>query len=116
MEKVLRWQATLQALGFDPGPLDGKMGPRTAAAIRAFNVAAGMDANAPEADFERALFQAVNAKGITVKVPKLPGVTSPSIPGPGPAPSAIPWWKVGVGGAILAGLAWLAWPQKKRGR
>lgn len=39
---VARTQASLKAAGFDPGPVDGKMGPQTKAAIRAFQKASGL--------------------------------------------------------------------------
>jgi cell wall-associated NlpC family hydrolase len=39
--KVLEMQTMLQAAGFDPGPLDGKFGPRTLAALRAYQGATG---------------------------------------------------------------------------
>lgn len=35
-------QAQLQAHGFDPGPVDGKLGPRTCRAVRAYQRAAGL--------------------------------------------------------------------------
>lgn len=39
---VLELQRRLKSLGFDPGPLDGKRGPRTTAAVRAFQGAFGL--------------------------------------------------------------------------
>jgi murein L,D-transpeptidase YcbB/YkuD len=38
-------QTTLTTLGFDPGPIDGKSGPRTEAAIRRFQLAHGLVAD-----------------------------------------------------------------------
>lgn len=38
-------QRRLKALGFDPGPLDGKTGPRTVRAIKAFQLANGLAAD-----------------------------------------------------------------------
>ena len=42
-ERVRRVQERLAAAGFDPGPVDGAMGPRTRAALRAFQEARGLD-------------------------------------------------------------------------
>lgn len=42
---VLEIQQALKAAGFDPGPLDGKMGPRTKAAITAYQSANGLAAD-----------------------------------------------------------------------
>jgi len=39
---VLDVQTALKKAGYDPGPLDGKMGPATSAAIRAFQAAHGL--------------------------------------------------------------------------
>jgi murein DD-endopeptidase MepM/ murein hydrolase activator NlpD len=38
-------QAALAALGFDPGPLDGLDGPKTRAAVTAFQMSRGLDAD-----------------------------------------------------------------------
>lgn len=39
-----RWaQGALKQLGFDPGPIDGQMGPRTQAAIKAYQTARGLE-------------------------------------------------------------------------
>ena len=38
-------QLALQRAGFDPGPIDGKMGRRTRAALRAFQQAQGLSAD-----------------------------------------------------------------------
>jgi peptidoglycan hydrolase-like protein with peptidoglycan-binding domain len=35
-------QAKLKSEGFDPGPVDGRMGPRTASAVRAYQKAQGL--------------------------------------------------------------------------
>jgi hypothetical protein len=43
--RVLGVQRRLRALGFDPGPLDGKMGPRTRKAIVAYQRARGLSAD-----------------------------------------------------------------------
>lgn len=42
LDNVLTQQQWLKALGFDPGKLDGKMGPKTQAAVRAFQEAHGL--------------------------------------------------------------------------
>jgi peptidoglycan hydrolase-like protein with peptidoglycan-binding domain len=42
-ERVRLAQERLAAAGFDPGPVDGAMGPRTRAALRAFQEARGLD-------------------------------------------------------------------------
>jgi peptidoglycan hydrolase-like protein with peptidoglycan-binding domain len=42
-ERVRRVQERLAAAGFDPGPADGIAGPRTRAALRAFQEARGLD-------------------------------------------------------------------------
>jgi peptidoglycan hydrolase-like protein with peptidoglycan-binding domain len=39
---VLDLQRRLHLLGFDPGPLDGRMGPKTRAAIKAFQKSRGV--------------------------------------------------------------------------
>jgi peptidoglycan hydrolase-like protein with peptidoglycan-binding domain len=39
-----KWaQESLKKLGFDPGPIDGQMGPKTQAAIKAFQAANGLE-------------------------------------------------------------------------
>jgi peptidoglycan hydrolase-like protein with peptidoglycan-binding domain len=42
-ERVRRAQERLAAAGFDPGPVDGVVGARTRAALRAFQEARGLD-------------------------------------------------------------------------
>jgi Putative peptidoglycan binding domain/CHAP domain len=42
---VLQVQRRLARLGFEPGPLDGEYGPATERAVRAFQAAAGIDAD-----------------------------------------------------------------------
>jgi cell wall-associated NlpC family hydrolase len=44
-EEVRRIQRRLQRHGFDPGPADGVFGPRTDAAVRAFQTAKGFEPN-----------------------------------------------------------------------
>lgn len=42
-EKVRWLQRRLQRHGFDPGPADGVFGPRTEAAVRAFQTSKGLE-------------------------------------------------------------------------
>lgn len=42
-EQVARTQQALTDLGYDPGPVDGFMGPATAAAIRAYQKSIGVE-------------------------------------------------------------------------
>ena len=42
-DDVLKLQRRLKAAGYDPGPLDGAFGPKTDAAVRALQEAAGVD-------------------------------------------------------------------------
>ena len=44
-ERIRAVQQALARLGYDPGPADGLMGPRTRAAIRAFQAASGLAAD-----------------------------------------------------------------------
>lgn len=44
-DEVAWTQRALAQLGFDPGPVDGQMGPRTEAAIRAFAAQSGLNAS-----------------------------------------------------------------------
>ena len=39
---VRKVQARLESLGFDPGPIDGKFGPKTLKAVLAFQKAEGL--------------------------------------------------------------------------
>ena len=45
ISRVREVQLALKAAGFDPGSLDGRMGPRTRTAIRDFQVAQGLPAD-----------------------------------------------------------------------
>ncbi len=44
-DEVTRLQKRLAAAGFDPGAADGHFGPKTDAALRAFQADAGIDAD-----------------------------------------------------------------------
>lgn len=108
---VARWQATLSALGFSSGVVDGVWGPRTAQAVRDFRAAAGLyDPEAgPDADFEAALFRATQARGITVNVPTSGGGGGSPMDPSAPAPE-FPIGKtlgilllLGAGGLLLLG-------------
>lgn len=44
-ERVKEVQVALRAAGFDPGSTDGKLGPRTRAAVRDFQLANGLEAD-----------------------------------------------------------------------
>lgn len=41
-EEIKKLQETLKAKGQDPGPIDGMMGPKTRAAVKAFQEASGL--------------------------------------------------------------------------
>jgi peptidoglycan hydrolase-like protein with peptidoglycan-binding domain len=75
---VIAVQRELARLGLDPGPADGAAGPRTAAAVRAFQSATGLpvDGEATEPVLQRlrdgsAPGQAVLAQGLAAQVPAL---------------------------------------------
>jgi murein L,D-transpeptidase YcbB/YkuD len=44
-EEIMKVQEALKAKGQDPGPVDGSMGPKTRAAIKAFQEASGIKAS-----------------------------------------------------------------------
>ena len=44
-EELRELQSALQRLGYDPGPIDGLYGPKTATAIRAYQTATGLPVN-----------------------------------------------------------------------
>lgn len=54
MSRTLEIQAQLKKLGFDPGPLDGQDGPKTRAAVRAFQAARGLSVDGIVGDRTRA--------------------------------------------------------------
>lgn len=56
-QEIRRIQTSLARLGFDPGPLDGLIGPRTREAIRAFERAKGLPVNGEASRFLAAQLQ-----------------------------------------------------------
>jgi cell wall-associated NlpC family hydrolase len=57
-EDVRRIQRRLQMHGFDPGPADGAFGPRTEAAVRAFQHAKGLEVDGIVGPLTRAALEA----------------------------------------------------------
>lgn len=59
--KIQKTQEQLKALGVDPGPIDGKMGPKTIAGVKAFQTMAGLKADGKVGpDTEKALADGKN--------------------------------------------------------
>src|SRR5262245_18585771 len=58
---AIGWQAALEAHGFSPGLVDGRVGPKTLRALRAFQLAAGLAASG---DFDAATFAALRLEGV----------------------------------------------------
>ncbi|GLK77278.1 hypothetical protein GCM10008171_25320 [Methylopila jiangsuensis] len=65
---TLEIQRRLQALGFDPGPLDGRSGPRTESAIRLFQTARGLSVDGVAGPNTRAALEAADAPASASKV------------------------------------------------
>ena len=62
---IRRIQKSLRALGYDPGPADGNIGPRTRAAVRAFELENGLPVSGNVSEvLERALFSAQITGGL----------------------------------------------------
>lgn len=84
---VREQQAALRAAGFDPGPIDGIIGPRTRAAIRAYQQANGLTVDGIVGPQTTAALQRSTAgqpqvtPGAAVRDPSPPGVPS-TLPGP----------------------------------
>lgn len=76
---TLEIQRQLAALGFDPGPIDGIIGPRTRAAIRAFQTSRGLLVDGIVGPQTRAAFAAAT-----------PTPATPSAPSPSPAALIVP--------------------------
>jgi hypothetical protein len=65
LQTVRGAQSALAALGFDPGAIDGKDGPKTQAAVVAFQTSVGLDADGKVGPLTRAaLASALDATGI----------------------------------------------------
>ena len=63
-ERIRAVQRALARLGYDPGPFDGTIGPRTRAAIRAFQAASGLAADGKlTPELEREIRSAAAATG-----------------------------------------------------
>ena len=58
---AMAWQAALEAHGFSPGRVDGRVGPKTVRALRAFQIAAGLE---PSGKFDAPTFAALRLEGV----------------------------------------------------
>ena len=74
---VARAQRALTGLGYQPGPVDGLMGPRTQAAIRAFQEAAGLPATGELSAALVTRIEAENAARAEVAAPAAPAPQAP---------------------------------------
>ena len=82
-EHIARVQRGLASLGYDPGPTDGKLGPRTRAAIREFQAREGLPVTGtPSAGLEAALRSAM-AGHVAAVVPSDPRTMEMSSTGSG---------------------------------
>lgn len=109
------YQAKLKRLGFDPGPLDGRRGPKTTAAVKRFQTANpplvvdGILGRATMAAIDRladAKKRLAGAGGVT----GAGAVVSTTPVGQAAAADPVIGWAMIAGGAVLiAGLAYLAW-------
>jgi hypothetical protein len=63
-DAVKQVQLKLQALGFDPGPIDGEYGPATAAAVRAFQKKMKLEADGWVGPKTRAALRAASTKKV----------------------------------------------------
>lgn len=77
-QSVLTLQQKLRQAGFDPGPLDGDFGSRTARAVRAFQQARGLDVDGIAGP---ATAGALGLSGFDAPPPRVDG-TSPTVPAP----------------------------------
>lgn len=75
-EQVRTAQSLLAELGFDPGPADGIAGPRTAAAVRDFQAAAGLETDGQVSDVLIAQLLAVRELELDESAPDTPVATS----------------------------------------
>ncbi len=81
-QQLLEIQRRLGELGYEPGPADGRLGPRTRAAIRAFQEQQGLRADGePSAELRARLEEAVagqpRAAGAAVEARAAAAVTDP---------------------------------------
>jgi peptidoglycan hydrolase-like protein with peptidoglycan-binding domain len=94
---VRQLQAQLKRAGFDPGPLDGKFGPLTQAAVKAFQQARGLETDGIAGPLTKgALAQPARAgepsrpgaasPGGRPSSPQAPGATTPQAMAEAPAP------------------------------
>jgi localization factor PodJL len=70
--QVRETQQLLAALGYDPGPVDGVIGPRTRAAVRAFQADAGLPADGKTSDELRAALTDAVSSGRSVAARSAP--------------------------------------------
>lgn len=79
-DAVLAVQNDLMELGYDPGPIDGSMGPRTRSAIEAYQTAAGTDV---DGRITEQLIASLAAAPRTARVPRAAsGPNGAFVPGP----------------------------------
>jgi peptidoglycan hydrolase-like protein with peptidoglycan-binding domain len=103
-------QTALKNAGFDPGPIDGIMGPKTKAAIRAFQQAKGLKVDGivgpattaaltpyvtPPKPDPVSIAPKIDPLKTDVGTPDLPVAAKQNTPSPAPAPSAPPTPSIG---------------------